>query len=288
MAYEQQIKDFILSKGAAVVGIASADRLDNVPYGRTAKEIMPGAKSVIVFGSRMPFGAVAAKFKADKGNVDARNVYGRYAHGSAFTVHQMYITYITCHFIENLTHATAMPTMVGPISIGRPFSHRHAAVAAGLGEFSWQGAVITPKYGPRIRFGAIVTNLELTPDPMYEGPKLCDPSKCHVCSEGCPACALPKFEENKTRTWTVGGKEYKVSDVDVNACRVASYGLMKQFGADKDYVKDLHPTDEELQNAINEHIPAPGSLTREPAWYCDKCVVYCPVGMEVYKKNGLI
>lgn len=288
MGYEQQIKDFVLSKGATVVGIASADRLDNVPYGRTAKEIMPGAKSVIVFGSRMPFGAVAAKFKADKGKTEARNIYGRYAHGTAFSVQQMAITYLTCHFIENLTHKTAMPTMVGPISIGRPFSHRHAAVAAGLGEFSWQGAVITPEYGPRIRFGAIVTNLELEPDPMYEGPHLCNPETCKICSEICPAGAMPACGEGKTRKWIVGGKEYTIADVDVNACRVAAYGLRKEFGGDKDYVTDLHPSDKDLQNAINEHLPAPGSLTREPAWYCDKCVVYCPVGLEVYKENGLL
>ena len=288
MSLEQQIKDFVLSKGACMVGIASADRLDNVPYGRTAKEILPGAKSVVVFGNRMPYGAVAVKFAADKGMDDARNVYGRYAHGTAFSVQQMFITYITSHFIENLTHMTAMPTMVGPISIGRPFSHRHAAVAAGLGEFSWQGAVITPKYGPRIRFGAVVTNLELEPDPMYDGPHLCDPESCHVCSDVCKMCALPKAGEKEPRRFYVGGREYDTADIDINRCRIAAYGLTKETGADRDYVTSEHPTDEELQNAINENLPAPGSLTREPAWYCDKCVVYCPVGNEVYKNAGII
>ena len=35
------------------------------------------------------------------------------------------------------------------------------------------GIVLTPEYGPRNRFGAILTTAEIEPDPLYSGEKLC-------------------------------------------------------------------------------------------------------------------
>jgi epoxyqueuosine reductase len=46
------------------------------------------------------------------------------------------------------------------------FSMRHAAVRAGLGEFGLNNVVVTPRYGPRVRFNALVTEAELEPTPL--------------------------------------------------------------------------------------------------------------------------
>ncbi|HSR12812.1 MAG TPA: 4Fe-4S binding protein, partial [Thermodesulfobacteriota bacterium] len=73
------------------------------------------------------------------------------------------------------------------------FSHRHAAVAAGLGEFGRQGLLLTPEYGVRQRLCSIITSAPLRPDPLYGGEALCD--GCGACIAACPVSAFHKTEQ---------------------------------------------------------------------------------------------
>jgi epoxyqueuosine reductase QueG len=70
-----------------------------------------------------------------------------------------------------------------------PFSHRHAAVRAGLGEFGLNNLVLTPQYGPRQRFNSIITDADLEPDPIISK-KICLRDKCLLCIKECGAQAL--------------------------------------------------------------------------------------------------
>ena len=72
-------------------------------------------------------------------------------------------------------------------------SLRHAAVAAGLGNFGRHNLVIRPRMGSRVVFTAVITNLELSSDPPVTE-RLC--TDCNICVENCPAHALD--EEGKT------------------------------------------------------------------------------------------
>jgi len=65
-----------------------------------------------------------------------------------------------------------------------PFSHRHAATRAGLGEFGYSNVVLTREFGPRQRFNSVVTDAELEPDPLIEEP-ICLRDKCRLCLEAC-------------------------------------------------------------------------------------------------------
>jgi len=62
------------------------------------------------------------------------------------------------------------------------FSHRHAAVLAGLGEFGLNNLFLTPDYGPRVRLISIITTAELEADPLCEGP-ICLGEECGLCLE---------------------------------------------------------------------------------------------------------
>ena len=89
-----------------------------------------------------------------------------------------------------VTHAgwTALAGVgVGLISLHR---HRAAAVAAGLGEIGWNGLFLSAEFGPRQRVVSVVTDVELEPTPMYDGPPLCD--RCMACVEDCPTDAFRK------------------------------------------------------------------------------------------------
>jgi epoxyqueuosine reductase QueG len=65
-----------------------------------------------------------------------------------------------------------------------PFSHRHAATRAGLGEFGYNNIVLTREYGPRQRFNSIVTDAELVPDPLISEP-ICLRDRCRLCLRAC-------------------------------------------------------------------------------------------------------
>jgi epoxyqueuosine reductase QueG len=58
--------------------------------------------------------------------------------------------------------------------------------------------VLTPEFGPRNRFGVILTTAEIEPDPMYDGPKLCDPTKCDICVKSCPYMQFPPTAREST------------------------------------------------------------------------------------------
>lgn len=91
-----------------------------------------------------------------------------------------------------------------PVESGRPAPDimihlRIAGFLAGLGEIGFSKTFLTPEFGPRQRLGVVLTDLELEPDPMYNGPKLCN--RCMACMKACPGNA---FNLEKT----IQGRQY--------------------------------------------------------------------------------
>ncbi len=82
------------------------------------------------------------------------------------------------------------------------FSHRHAAYLAGLGTFGINNMLLTPGYGPRVRFTTILTSAALPSDPVMKE-QLC--TRCMKCSDLCPSHAL-------------GTEDYPLSLTDTSAC----------------------------------------------------------------------
>jgi epoxyqueuosine reductase len=67
------------------------------------------------------------------------------------------------------------------------FSHKHAAYLAGLGSFGQNNVLLTPEYGPRVRFTSIFTTALIEPDPI-KTKDLC--RRCFLCVEKCPVNAI--------------------------------------------------------------------------------------------------
>jgi hypothetical protein len=90
--------------------------------------------------------------------------------------------------MRSLPTPNAQHTGLGHPVMGAPmgfFSQRHAAVRAGLGEFGFSGLVITPQFGPRVRYVSVITEAELQADPLLVE-KVCMRGKCG--GEAGPAC----------------------------------------------------------------------------------------------------
>ena len=72
----------------------------------------------------------------------------------------------------------------------------NCAVQCGLGEKSKIGSLLTPEYGPFIRYCFILTDAEIEPTPLAE-PHLCD--NCGECIKACPGHAIA--ENGETDSW---------------------------------------------------------------------------------------
>ena len=92
------------------------------------------------------------------------------------------------------------------------------ALQAGLGEYGRHGLVITPEFGPRVRFGKVFTDLPLVVDkPRQFGVKaFCD--QCRRCAEACPVKAIPSGEPSTARADRSNLEGVKKWTVDAAKC----------------------------------------------------------------------
>lgn len=78
-----------------------------------------------------------------------------------------------------------------------PFSHRHAATRAGLGEFGYNNVVLTREFGPRQRFNSIVTDADLVADPLIDRP-ICLRDECKLCLRACIVSCITMRDDRLT------------------------------------------------------------------------------------------
>jgi ferredoxin len=114
-------------------------------------------------------------------------------------------------FLEELGHVAVAPVLSPSYQYLRdekagwasPWSERHVAYACGLGTFSLNDGLITPK-GMAVRIGSVVTLLKLIPsDKKYghfrENCLLFRNEKCGKCISRCPAGAISEKGHDKDK-----------------------------------------------------------------------------------------
>ncbi len=299
MDLSAKVKKRAFELGANLVGIASVDRFDSAPDGKKPGDILPGAQSVVVLGIRLLDGSVQAIFRMlEEGKKHIHGTYATYASTIAPNLHMGHAIYSLAHYIEKETGEVAVPTTSGPFQSDSAFSQRRAAVAAGLAQMGWNGYALTPEFGPRVRFCALVTTAKLDPDPLYAGKKLCEPEKCGICVKKCPTGAIPDFGTGKKIETTVGDAAEVYAQRDINRCKVACYGLIEQTATSPSIWSDAPPalvtdfdnlTDESVAESIKALPPSLAALQIYPNWRCDFCLAYCPAGSwhEKFSETGL-
>ena len=296
----RQIKNYLVTeRGMDLVGICPASALDAEPEGYRPNDILSCCKSVIVYGRRLLNGAVQAQFRRlEDGMKFAESIYSTYGLELIPNWTMGLSTFYLADFIENnfggatqpmgcgpeqatLPKNTPLPMFAGPNKDGLIMNIGHAAIAAGIAQPSWSNFPITKEFGPRVQFGCLLTDLELVYDEPDNGPRLCDPETCNVCSKVCPMGALPEKASGKKSTWSIAGTEYEVAEHNVNACTVAALGLRDEFGGIRkqgDLVEGDDPTDEDIAKAMSEYKISNCNLDHYPKCFCNKCQIYCPVG----------
>jgi epoxyqueuosine reductase QueG len=99
------------------------------------------------------------------------------------------------------------------------FQHKTAATRAGLGWIGKNGLLITPEYGPRVRLGTLLTDMELPyGEPITESK--C--GECRKCVVSCPAAALHGV------LWKAGLERKYI--VDAHACSTHMHDKYRHIG----------------------------------------------------------
>ena len=290
MDIKERIKEAAYASGMDMCGVSGIDRFKEALPGKHPCDILPGCKSVIVIGIGLLDGALQSNFRAfEDGRHDLKGIYGTYAYTIFPNFHLAHSCYVVARFIEKELKSIATPCSTGPLTNGMQISIKHAAVAAGLAEFGWSGIVLSPEFGPRNRFGVILTTAELEPDPIYNGKRLCNPEKCGICTKVCPSQALSLYGgTDEISVVNMDGHRYEYRKFDMAKCYSTCVAMRKEYGGADDYLTAENPTMDDFWEAAGR-MPFDDGLQNHATWHCGKCQAYCPAGnwAEHFKKTGL-
>jgi epoxyqueuosine reductase len=222
MNYEssnEEIKRAVLLKCESMeiplVGIANVEQWQSPPFlpwmpkEFYPQSIYPEARSVIVIGLPIPLPVLET----------SPSIYYRELYNTVNTLLDQYsyrlANYLTDRgypsiFVPRDGYGSIKVLLESPIAF---FSHRHAAFLAGLGTFGVNNMILTPEYGPRVRFGSILSSADLPADALIED-QLC--IRCMRCVDMCPSNALNK-------------KMYPEGLTDKKACATYSAALNERY-----------------------------------------------------------
>jgi epoxyqueuosine reductase QueG len=177
--FRDEVKQLAMQLGADLVGIASEKAFTGAPLGHHPKDILKGARSVIVIAVALPSAALesAPSREYSASYMAANNELNR-------------IAFRLANFLEENGHRAVQVPSSPPYDLKRmrgDLSHRHAGELAGLGVFGKNSLLLSPKYGARMRLVSVITDANLTPDRRLENDFCMD---CDKCIRACPAKAL--------------------------------------------------------------------------------------------------
>jgi len=207
-----QIIRFCTERGADLTGFAPVERwdeYDEAPRDFRPRSLWPPARTVIALGMSMPLPIVETT-----PSVLHRELYR--------TVNSALdrLAYDLTRYLNGLGHASFFFTHDGFSSLKAlrrgnlaAFSHVMAAKYAGLGTIGLSHCLLTPQFGPRVRFVSVFTEAVIPPDSVI-ATDLC--IRCELCARCCPQNALTV---KKDRT---------LADYDKTACLEMAETLTRQ------------------------------------------------------------
>jgi epoxyqueuosine reductase len=182
----KKILRFCRDRGVDLVGFAPVERWEEaneVPPDFRPRAIWPPAKTVIVMGLEMPLPIVETTpsvvhmelYKTANAELDR-------------------LAYDLTRYLNHLGHASFYFPRDGYGSMRAlrennraAFAHVPAAKYAGLGTVGASHNLLTPEFGPRVRFVSVFTSAKIPPDPVMQK-EIC--IKCGACAKCCPKQAI--------------------------------------------------------------------------------------------------
>ena len=221
------LKQHATESGADLVGIADIERFQGLAPQNDPRYIFPEVRSVVILGRRITRGTLRG---IEEGTQFSNyRLYGLDWLDNRFVA---ITTFRTAEFLEDngweAVPLVPLPPEVPPMGIPvKPdlpppnvlVDVEDAAVRAGLGEIGYARFFLTPRFGPRQRFQAILTDAVLEPDPICAEP-ICDRGP-DLHARFCPLGAIDPAREE---TLVICGKEMTVAGVDYATCKTCENG----------------------------------------------------------------
>lgn len=270
---EETIKQFALEAGAKVVGIASAEDYDaTAPEGHRTKEILAGARSIIVFGG--PSSIISA-YKSKSSRVMGVN---RSFNLSTREV----IARKLALFLEEKYGAYSVQTGLIETGWNPIISDKLCAEVAGLGTRAMAGGVVlNPQYG-LIGIGSLITTLELNADkPMTEA--VCPHPSCikiwerkgkTPCLQACPDCLSGELENGRIKWMTY--RRYICATRAQTTSHRSFQKMLYEILQEENKEKQKMMVFGSYFSRIIDNITSGKEITAQ----CSKCVMVCPVVLK--------
>jgi len=274
MNLRKRLEGLAMDSGLDFFGVSPVDRFRHAPQGHRPTDLLPGAKSVISVGIKIPQGAIEANHRAYEGLRQGIFTYMLFGYNILNEIIDSGLWKIG-RFIEQELRKIAYPI---PASIPRDeekmmgaMSNRHAAVCAGLADFGWNGLAMRPETGPRVRWGTLVTDLEIEPNMLYDGSGVC--TNCKWCVQVCP---LKAISDDQSAELNIEGKVFRYGVLNKMRCRCGVSGFTRSTAGRIDIPIPQKMTPEEwLAVARNDNV---WNKIERVASMCGRCMVTCKAG----------
>ena len=182
--------------GVDTFGVADIASFDSAEPGYRPQDILPTARSVLVYGIRLFKYPRIEKLSRDDIPEGITEYTANFFIAAAMMDH---LGYRLAMFFQDHGYPS-LPVHAGPpydgVGLRGLISHKYAAEKAGIGHRGLCDLVLTEKHGPRIRLASIITEAKLPVNQAKLG-NLCDAyqSRCDfACVSACPAQAISQTD----------------------------------------------------------------------------------------------
>lgn len=299
MVTSQMIKQRGLALGADAISIGNIERWQGAPLQMDPRQIMPECKSIIGLEFRVMRGSLRG---VEEGTFFSN--YSAMGYGGITYLFMPMVVMNLCRLIEDGGHEAVpmghqsdwrgidneggvRPGYSVPVAPGKaaPDVMLHLRIGAylcGLGEIGHSKMFLSPRFGPRCRVGLVLTDLELEPDPIYEGPELCN--RCMACVRDCPGKAMSRDKLVKV---DLAGKSVQWGELDCKACDISFRGGRVVEDDGEGFYTEAMYGKKITASEFSPFVKKPANLYNTGQAVCGGrgCVRACMVSME---KRGVL